>query len=129
VYALEGAVSVCGSLIQWLRDGLQMIEKAKDTEAIAASCGEGGSEGVVMVPAFSGLFAPYWKEDARGTICGLTAYHEKKHIVKACLESASFQAMDVLDAMAKDAGHPLATLKVSERDRLLCFVFIIMLHA
>jgi glycerol kinase len=112
VYALEGAVSVCGSLVQWLRDQLQIIESAKQTQDLVQACGPGGSEGLVVVPAFSGLFAPYWREDARGVICGLTAFHEKKHMVKACLEAASFQAMDVLDAMAKDAGHALANLKV-----------------
>ena len=91
VYALEGAVSVCGSLVQWIRDQLELIGDASETEALATACGAGGSEGLVFVPAFAGLFAPHWREDARGTICGLTAFHGKRHLVRACLEAAAFQ--------------------------------------
>ena len=93
VYALEGAVSVCGSLVQWIRDQLELIGDASETEALATACGAGGSEGLVFVPAFAGLFAPHWREDARGTICGLTAFHGKRHLVRACLEAAAFQVL------------------------------------
>jgi len=74
----------------------------------------GGSEGVYFVPAFAGLFAPHWREDARGTVCGLTAFHEKKHLVKACLDAACFQALEVLEAMEKDSGVKLGAIKVPQ---------------
>lgn len=102
VYALEGAVSVCGSLVQWLRDQLLLINDASETEQLAQDCGPGGSEGLVFVPAFAGLFAPHWREDARGTVCGLTAFHGKKHFVRAALEAAAFQVRD----------HPIASTVV-----------------
>lgn len=74
---------------------LRLIESAGETEQLALDCGAGGSEGVVFVPAFAGLFAPHWREDARGTVCGLTAFHERKHMVKAALDAAAFQAYEV----------------------------------
>ena len=74
---------------------LRLIESASETEQLALDCGAGGSEGVVFVPAFAGLFAPHWREDARGTVCGLTAFHERKHMVKAALDAAAFQAYEV----------------------------------
>jgi glycerol kinase len=112
VYALEGSVAYSGSLIQWLRDNLQVISKASETEAIAASVKDNG--GVFFVPAFAGLYAPYWREDARAVIAGLTAYNTKAHIVRAALESSAFQVKEVADAMVEDIGGKtkLETLKV-----------------
>jgi glycerol kinase len=74
---------------------LRLIESADETEQLALDCGAGGAEGVMFVPAFAGLFAPHWREDARGTLCGLTAFHERKHVVKAALDAAAFQAYEV----------------------------------
>jgi len=110
VYALEGAVMVSGSLLQWLRDQLEVISAAPESEALASSVGDNG--GVYFVPAFAGLFAPHWREDARGTICGLTAFHSKAHIVRAALEASAFQALEVLEAMEQDSGAKLSSLKV-----------------
>jgi glycerol kinase len=110
VYALEGSIAVTGSLIQWLRDNLGIIEKASDVEALALSVDDNG--GVYFVPAFSGLFAPYWRPDARGVIVGLTRYANKGHIARAALESVAFQTREVLDAVNADAGLPLAELRV-----------------
>ena len=109
-YALEGSVAVSGALVQWLRDNLGLIEKSADVEALAASVPDTG--GVCIVPAFSGLFAPYWRPDARGTIVGLTRFVTKAHIARAALEAVAFQTRDVLDAMAKDAAAACAELKV-----------------
>jgi glycerol kinase len=109
-FALEGSVAVTGSLVQWLRDNLGFFEKSADIEALAASVADSGN--VVIVPAFSGLFAPYWRPDARGTICGLTRYTTKAHLARAALEAVAFQTRDVLAAMAKDAGTFAPTLKV-----------------
>jgi len=109
-YALEGAVMVSGSLMQWLRDQLEMIAAAPESEALASSVKDNG--GVYFVPAFAGLFAPHWREDARGTICGLTAFHNKAHVVRAALEASAFQALEVLEAMEKDSGSKLLALKV-----------------
>jgi glycerol kinase len=110
VYALEGSIAVTGSLIQWLRDNLGIIEKAADVEPLALSVEDNG--GVYFVPAFSGLFAPYWRPDARGVIVGLTRYATKAHIARAALEAVAFQTREVLDAVNADAGLPLEELRV-----------------
>jgi glycerol kinase len=110
VYALEGSIAITGALVQWLRDNLGMIEKSTDIEALAASVEDNG--GVYFVPAFSGLFAPYWKGDARGVIAGLTRYVTKGHIGRAVLEATAWQTREVLDAMNADSGVPLTALKV-----------------
>ncbi len=109
-YALEGSIAVTGSLVQWLRDNLGILEKASDVEALAASVDDNG--GVYFVPAFSGLFAPYWRPDARGAILGLTRFANKGHIARAALEATAFQTRDVLEAAAADLGMPLAELRV-----------------
>jgi len=108
-YALEGSVAISGAAVQWLRDGLGLIGTAAETEAIAASVPDAG--GVYFVPAFSGLFAPYWDMRARGAILGLTRFASRAHLVRATLEAIAFQTRDVTDAMASDGGHPLSTLK------------------
>jgi glycerol kinase len=110
VYALEGSVAVSGSLVQWLRDNLHIIEKSADVETLATSVDDSGD--VYFVPAFSGLFAPYWKPDARGTIVGLTRFSTKAHIARAALESTAFQTRDVIDAAEKDTGIALHELRV-----------------
>jgi glycerol kinase len=110
VYALEGSIAITGALVQWLRDNLGMIEKSPDIEALAATVEDNG--GVYFVPAFSGLFAPYWKNDARGVIAGLTRYVTKGHIARATLEATAWQTREVLDAMNADSGVPLTALKV-----------------
>jgi glycerol kinase len=110
VYALEGSIAVTGSLVQWLRDNLGLIAKSPDVEALAASVPDNG--GVYFVPAFSGLFAPYWRSDARGCIVGMTRFTNRGHIARAALEATAFQTRDVTDAMATDSGVPLTTLKV-----------------
>lgn len=109
-YALEGSVFVAGSAIQWLRDGLKLIESAPETEILANSVSS--SEGVYMVPAFVGLGTPYWDSDARGAIFGLTRGTTKEHLVRGTLESLAYQTKDVLDAMIKDSGIELKTLRV-----------------
>jgi len=110
VYALEGSIAITGALVQWLRDNLGMIQKSADVEALAATVEDNG--GIYFVPAFSGLFAPYWKSDARGVIVGLTRYVNKGHIARASLEATAFQTAEVLDAMNKDSGVNLTALKV-----------------
>jgi glycerol kinase len=110
VYALEGSIAITGALVQWLRDNLGMIEKSADIETLAKTVDDNG--GVYFVPAFSGLFAPYWRSDARGAILGLTRYVNKGHIARAALESTAFQTLEVLDAMEKDSGVTLTSLKV-----------------
>ena len=110
VYALEGSIAITGALVQWLRDNLGMIEKSTDIEALAATVEDNG--GVYFVPAFSGLFAPYWKNEARGVIAGLTRYVNKGHIARAVLEATAWQTREVLDAMNADSGVPLTALKV-----------------
>jgi glycerol kinase len=102
VYALEGSVAVAGALIQWLRDNLGIIDDAREVEALARSVD--GSEGVVFVPAFSGLFAPYWRNDARGVIVGLTRFANKGHIARAALEATAYQTYDLVEAMLADTG-------------------------
>lgn len=109
-YALEGSIAYCGSLIQWLRDNLHAIKDAKESEALAKSVPDNG--GVYFVPAFSGLFAPYWRGEARGVITGLTAFHTMNHIVRAALEAAAFQVNEIIDAMIADSKAVLPSLKV-----------------
>ena len=110
VYALEGSIAVSGSLVQWLRDNLGMISSAPEIEQLAATVEDNG--GAYFVPAFSGLFAPYWRADARGALVGLTRYVNKGHIARAVLEATAFQTREVLDAMNADSGVDLTELKV-----------------
>jgi len=110
VYALEGSVAVTGSAVQWLRDQLEIIRSADEIEPLAASVPD--AAGLYFVPAFSGLFAPYWRPDARGVIVGLSRFHTKAHLARATLEAICFQTRAVLDAMTRDAGARLDTLKV-----------------
>lgn len=109
-YALEGSIAVTGAAVQWLRDNLGLIQSAAETEAIAASVPDNG--GVYFVPAFSGLFAPYWDMYARGAILGLTRYATKAHLVRATLEAICYQSREVIEAMEADAGIALRALKV-----------------
>ena len=109
-YALEGSAFVCGAAVQWLRDNLGLIQSAAETETIAQSVEDAG--GAYFVPAFSGLFAPYWDMDARGVIVGLTRYVRREHLVHATLEAICYQTKDVLEAMQKDSGVESKTLKV-----------------
>jgi len=110
VYCLEGSIAITGALIQWLRDNLKMIDTSPDVEPLARTVDDNG--GIYFVPAFSGLFAPYWKSDARGAIVGLTRYINRGHIARAALEATAFQTREVLDAMNADSGVPLTALKV-----------------
>ena len=109
VYALEGSIAVAGSLVQWLRDNIGLIAKAADIEDLARTVDDNG--GCYFVPAFAGLFAPYWRSDARGVIAGLTGYITKGHIARAVLEATAWQVREVVDAMAADSGTPLTALK------------------
>jgi len=109
-YALEGSVFIGGAVVQWLRDGLHAIEKSSDVEALAASVPDSG--GVVFVPAFTGLGAPYWQPDARGTITGLSRGSTVAHVARAALESIAFQSAALLAAMGRDAGAPITELRV-----------------
>lgn len=110
VYALEGSIAVTGSLIQWVRDNLKMIDSAPEIEDLALTVEDNG--GVYIVPAFSGLFAPYWKDDARGVIVGLTRYNTRGHLARAALEATAFQTREVLEAMEADSGERLSELRV-----------------
>ena len=110
VYALEGSVAITGALVQWMRDNMGLIGSSRDIEALARSVPDNG--GVYFVPAFSGLFAPYWRSDARGIIAGLTGYANKGHLARAVLEASAYQTRDVLDAMFTDSGVSIATLRV-----------------
>ena len=110
VYALEGSVAVAGSLVQWTRDSLKMVKDAKELDALAESVPD--SAGVYIVPAFAGLFAPYWRSDARGVIAGLTGFATRAHICRAVLEATAFQAYDIFNAMTQDSGITLKSLKV-----------------
>src|SRR5262249_55335714 len=110
IYALEGSIAVTGSAVQWLRDQLGIITSASEIEALANSVADNG--GIYFVPAFSGLFAPYWRSDARGVIVGLSRFNTKAHLARATLEAICFQTRDVLDAMVKDSGVQLEVLKV-----------------
>jgi glycerol kinase len=109
-YALEGSVAVTGALVQWLRDSLGMIAKSSDIETLARTVEDNGD--VYFVPAFSGLYAPHWKETARGIIAGLTRYASKGHLARAVLEATAFQTREVVEAMEKDAHISLASLRV-----------------
>lgn len=109
-YALEGSIAVTGSLVQWLRDNIGLIDDAPAIEELARSVDDNGD--VYFVPAFSGLFAPHWRSDARGAIVGLTRYATKGHIARAALEATAFQTREVLDAMNADSGVELTELKV-----------------
>lgn len=110
VYALEGSIAITGALVQWLRDNLGLIEKSSDVESLAQTVSDNG--GIYFVPAFSGLYAPYWKDDARGAIVGMTRYVNKGHLARATLEATAYQTREVLDAMNKDSGVKLKALKV-----------------
>jgi glycerol kinase len=110
VYALEGSIAITGALVQWLRDNLGFFTRAPQIEALAREVEDAG--GIYIVPAFSGLFAPYWRSDARGVIVGLTRYVNKHHICRAALEATAYQSRDVIEAMAQDSGVPLTALKV-----------------
>ena len=110
MYALEGSIAITGALVQWLRDNLGMITSSAEVETLARTVEDNG--GIYFVPAFSGLFAPYWKSDARGVIAGLTRYVNKGHIARATLEATAWQTREVLDAMNADSGVALTALKV-----------------
>jgi len=109
VYALEGSIAITGALVQWLRDNLGLIEKSSDVETLAQTVGDNG--GIYFVPAFSGLYAPYWKDSARGAIVGMTRYVNKGHIARAALEATAYQTREVFDAMKADSGVNLTSLK------------------
>jgi glycerol kinase len=110
VYALEGSIAITGALVQWLRDNLGLIQKSSDVEDLAKSVEDNG--GIYFVPAFSGLFAPYWRSDARGAIVGMTRYVNRGHIARAALEATAYQTREVLEAMEADSGVKLTALKV-----------------
>jgi glycerol kinase len=110
VYCLEGAIAITGALVQWLRDNLGLVSSAPEIEDLARTVDDNG--GAYFVPAFSGLFAPYWRSDARGAIVGLTRYVNKGHLARAVLEATAFQTKEVVDAMNADSGVPLTTLEV-----------------
>jgi len=110
VYALEGSIAITGALVQWLRDNLGLIEKSSDVETLARTVEDNG--GIYFVPAFSGLFAPYWRSDARGAMVGMTRYVNRGHIARAALEATAYQTREVLEAMEKDSGVKLTALKV-----------------
>ena len=109
-YALEGSIAIAGALVQWLRDNLGLIAKSADVEALARQAQDNGD--VYVVPAFSGLFAPYWQDTARGVIVGLTRYANRSHIARAALEAVAYQTRDVLEAMEKDSGISIKQLRV-----------------
>jgi len=110
VYALEGSIAIAGALVQWLRDNLGFISEAPEVEELARTVNDAG--GIYIVPAFSGLFAPYWRSDARGVIVGLTRYVTKGHIARAVLEASAYQTRDIIEAMNRDSGVKLSQLKV-----------------
>ena len=109
-YMLEGSIAITGALVQWLRDNLKMIEASPEVETLARSVEDNG--GIYFVPAFSGLFAPYWRSDARGVVCGLTRYVTAGHLARAVLEATAWQSKEVVDAMNADSGVELTSLKV-----------------
>lgn len=109
-YALEGSIAITGALVQWLRDRLHLIDSSSDIEALAAQAPDNGD--VYFVPAFSGLYAPFWRADARGTIVGLTGFAGSGHLARAALEATAYQTRDVLEAMRQDAGLPMKELRV-----------------
>ena len=110
VYCLEGSIAIAGALVQWLRDNLGLIKRAPEIEALAKTVDDNG--GIYFVPAFSGLFAPYWRSDARGAIVGLTRFNNKGHLARAVLEANAYQTFDIVEAMNKDSGVELNRLKV-----------------
>ena len=110
IYCLEGSIAVTGSLVQWLRDNLKLINAAPEVEELAQSVDDNG--GLYIVPAFSGLFAPYWKSNARGVFAGLTRYVNAGHVARATLEATAFQSREIVEAMAADSGVTLDSLKV-----------------
>ncbi|CAG2060995.1 unnamed protein product [Timema podura] len=110
VYALEGSVGVAGAALGWLRDNINLLQDISETESLAETVG--GTGDVYFVPAFSGLYAPYWQQDARGVICGITEDTTQLHIIRAALEAVCFQTRDILEAMNKDCGIPLSKLQV-----------------
>jgi glycerol kinase len=110
IYALEGSIAITGALVQWLRDNLGLIESSAQIETLAREVEDCG--GVYFVPAFSGLFAPYWRSDARGVIAGLSRYATKAHIARAALEATAFQTQEIFEAMQQDSGLPIPSLKV-----------------
>ncbi len=122
-YALEGSVAITGALVQWMRDNLGLISRSSEIEALAASVPDNG--GVYFVPAFSGLYAPYWKHNARGIIAGLTRFSNKHHLARAVLEAAAFQTREVVEAMEKDSGVPAGVLRTDggmvENEQLMQF--------
>ncbi len=122
-YALEGSIAAAGSVVQWLRDNLGLIERSRDVESLASSVDDNGD--VYFVPAFSGLFAPHWDPSARGAIVGLTRYSNRGHIARAALEATAYQTREVVEAMEQDAGIALKTLRVDggmvENDLLMQF--------
>jgi glycerol kinase len=110
LYALEGSIAITGALVQWLRDNLGLIESSAQIEALAREVEDCG--GVYFVPAFSGLFAPYWRSDARGVIAGLSRYATRAHLARAALEATAFQTLEIFEAMEQDSGLPIPSLKV-----------------
>jgi len=110
VYALEGSVGVAGAAIRWLRDNLGLGDTYEDLDQLSVKVKDSG--GVYFVPAFSGLFAPYWRPDARGILCGLTEHSTRGHIVRATYEAVSFQVKDILEAMNQEGGVPMSSLQV-----------------
>jgi glycerol kinase len=110
VYALEGSIAIAGALVQWLRDNLQLITNSAEIETLARSVDDNGD--VFIVPAFSGLYAPHWREDARGIICGLTRFANRGHIARAALEATAFQTREIIVAMSADSGVPIRELRV-----------------
>jgi glycerol kinase len=110
VYALEGSIAVAGSLVQWFRDNLQMIKEAPEINILAEQVEDNG--GIYIVPAFSGLFAPYWNSSARGVIAGLTHYVTRSHLARAVLEATGYQVAELIESMEKDSGVKLSELKV-----------------
>ena len=123
IYALEGSIAITGALVQWLRDNLGLIHKSRDIEDLARSARDNG--GVYFVPAFSGLYAPYWRSDARGIIAGLTRFANRGHLARAVLEATAYQTREVLEAMEKDSGIRLFSLRTDggmvENDFLMQF--------
>jgi glycerol kinase len=109
IYALEGSIAITGALVQWLRDNLEFFSESAQVEELARSVEDNG--GIYFVPAFSGLFAPHWRSDARGVIVGLTRYITKAHFARAALEATAYQTREVLDAMERDSGVRLTGLK------------------
>jgi glycerol kinase len=110
VYALEGSIAITGALVQWLRDNLGLIESSAQIESLAREVPDSG--GVYFVPAFSGLFAPYWRSDARGVVAGLSRYATRAHLARAALEATAFQTLEIFEAMEQDSGLPIPSLKV-----------------